>query len=171
MEKSISNPVLYVILNKQLNMSPGKAAAQTAQVVMMLEDKYRDIFMSNYRRTVIVLEADGFEQLHGITDYLYDAGIEHDYYVDEGVNEMAPFSTTALVVEPIDRDDTEKREIFAGLNLYGSNSYNDSYEQTDGDKVAIELRAIRSLLTPPVEKPKTKWYKRLFKRKPNGFVS
>lgn len=115
------NPVMYVILNGELKMSPGKAAAQAVHAAMMLQSRYRDTFLENYRRTVLVLEASSFEQFYGISDYLGEANIEHEYYVDEGVNEVNPFSATALAVEPIDADDTEKREIFASLPLYGGN--------------------------------------------------
>lgn len=113
------NPILYVILNGSLRMSPGKAAAQTAHAVMMLKDEHRKKFNSNYRRTVIVLEASGRNQMDGIVDYLTDAGIDYEYYVDEGVNEVEAFSLTALAVEVFDAEDGNKREIFSSLPLYG----------------------------------------------------
>lgn len=115
-------PILYVILNGKLNMSPGKAAAQAVHAVMGLDNKERTKFMGNYRRTVVVLEAKGREQLDGIADYLSDAGIDYHYYIDEGVNEVDAFSLTALAVEVMDTEDTDKREIFADLPLYGKQS-------------------------------------------------
>jgi peptidyl-tRNA hydrolase len=116
--EGMENPILYVILNKSLQMSPGKAAAQAVHAAMMLEHKYRDLFLSKTRRTVIVLEASGREQLDGIADYLADAGMDYEYYTDEGVNEVSAFSLTALAVEPIDADDKEKRKIFESLRLF-----------------------------------------------------
>jgi peptidyl-tRNA hydrolase len=115
------NPVLYVILNGSLNMSAGKAAAQAVHAAMMLSPD--DLLPFNgqdkpYKRTVIILEARDQDQLHGISDYLFEANINHEYYVDEGVNEVDAFSLTALAVAPIDHDDYEKREIFAALPTY-----------------------------------------------------
>lgn len=113
------NDVIYVILNGSLNMSPGKAAAQAVHAAMMLNITHRTNFIMNYRRTVIVLEAKNHAQMLGISDYLVEADIDHEYYVDEGVNEVDAFSTTAIAVEPFDSNDRQKRKIFAGLPLYG----------------------------------------------------
>lgn len=114
----MDNPILYIILNKELNMSPGKASAQAVHAAMMLESKCRDSFTAQYRRTVVILEAQGREQLDGISDYLHDAGIYHEYYTDEGINEVEAFSFTALAVEPIEASDEKKREIFSSLKLF-----------------------------------------------------
>jgi peptidyl-tRNA hydrolase len=124
--------VLYVILNGSLNMSPGKAAAQAVHAAMMLNSTDRTKFRANKRRTVIVLEAKNNDQIYGITDYLTDANIDFEYYVDEGVNEVDAFSTTALVVEPIDSSDMEKREIFAGLPLFGKQKPKKKWYQRSG---------------------------------------
>jgi peptidyl-tRNA hydrolase len=114
------NDVIYVILNGSLDMSAGKAASQAVHAAMMLNNKHRTNFTANYRRTVIVLEAKNVNQIYGIVDYLNDANIDHEYYIDEGKNEVDAFSTTALVVEPISSDDKEKRKIFSDLPLYSS---------------------------------------------------
>lgn len=100
-------------------MSPGKAAAQAVHAAMMLEENNRKPFVKQYKRSVIVLEASGREQLDGLADYLSNAGIDYEYYVDEGVNEIEAFSLTALAVMPIAYDDTERREIFSSFPLFG----------------------------------------------------
>lgn len=183
----MTNPTLYVILNNELNMSPGKAAAQAVHAAMMLKPKQRTDFMSDYRRTVIVLGAKNQNQLTSIGDYLFDAKIEFQYYVDEGVNEVDAFSTTALAVEPIDSEDP-KRNIFAGLPVYGAIEYKDEEESCCDDnyteseqsvvnRTVYDTRRQVGVLTVKLDNlstqllaPKPKWYDR-FKRKQNEFVS
>lgn len=119
----MANPVLYVVLNGELNMSAGKAAAQAVHAVTtMIENgstsfRFRD---KSYKRTVIVLEAQNSEQIGNLWEYLVEANVSSDYYIDEGHNEVAPYTITALAVEPIDSDNTELREIFSALPLYGN---------------------------------------------------
>lgn len=181
----MTNPILYVILNNGLNMSPGKSAAQAVHAAMMLKAKHRADFMSDYKRTVIVLGAKDRGQITSIADYLFEAKIDYEYYIDEGVNEVDAFSTTALAVEPIDSNDP-KREIFAGLQLYGV------YEEQDEDCGGNYCESEQSVVNRTVfdinrklgnlslvvsraleEPPKPRWYERVFKRKEqkNGFVS
>jgi len=145
--------VLYVILNGSLNMTAGKAAAQTAHAVAMLPTIHTESFVQDYRRTVIVLSANGREQMDGIVDYLYDAGIVCEAYTDEGVNEVDAFSMTAIAVEPIEEDDERTRAIFSGLNLYkgGNNHYQRAYN---------ELNDLRWTLQNGFE-DNTPWYVKL----------
>lgn len=175
------NDVLYVILNGSLNMSPGKAAAQAVHAAMSLATTHRINFVANKRRTVIVLEAKDREQMDGICDYLFEASIDFERYIDEGVNEVQAFSMTAIAVEPFSADDTQKREIFAGLSLYHGNTdgdekaCSDDYEDDCCDTeapydvpynishVQRQLSEVIRKLTP--EPPKLKWYQKLFKKK------
>lgn len=113
----MNNPLLYIVLNGELGMSAGKAAAQAVHAAMMLEST--DDFMSHFRRTVIVLEAKNSEQIKNLYNYLDEAGVNVDYYVDEGVNEVDAYSVTALAAGPIEADDIETREIFNAFPLYG----------------------------------------------------
>lgn len=109
-------------------MSPGKAAAQAVHAVMMLDNKHRNTFKEEFRRTVIVLEATSREQIDGIADYLSTAGIDYQYYIDEGANEVAPFSATALAVEPLDHYD-RRRKIFEDLPLFKGQKEKKWYER------------------------------------------
>lgn len=122
------NPILYIVVNKELNMTAGKVAAQVAHACMLLDDNHHELFISNHRRTIIVLEAKNSEQIKNLQTYLDEAGIWADYYIDEGANEVLPYSVTALVVEPIDADDNEKRKIFLPFKLFTGNSYVDAWE-------------------------------------------
>lgn len=112
------NPVLYVILNGELEMSPGKGAAQAVHAAMLLESNYDGLFVSGYKRTVIVLEAQNGETIKNLLEYMQGAGIFAAYYIDEMSEKDQPYQITALAVEPISADDEEKRSIFAGFDLF-----------------------------------------------------
>lgn len=112
------NPVLYVILNGELQMSPGKGAAQAVHAAMLLEGNYDGLFVSGYKRTVVVLEAQDGETIKNLLEYLQGAGIFAAYYVDELSEKKTPYQVTALAVEPIPYDDEEKRSIFADFPLF-----------------------------------------------------
>lgn len=114
----MNNPIIYIILNGELEMSPGKAASQAAHAVMMLDNKSLEDFISNYKRTVIVLEAKNSEQIRNLYVYLGDTELNNDYYIDEGKNEVDAYSITALAVGPIAYDDKENREIFESFPLF-----------------------------------------------------
>lgn len=112
-------PILYIVLNGALQMSPGKAAAQAVHAAMLLESNYDGLFVSAYKRTVVVLEAENSDTLKNLLEYLQGAGIFAAYYIDEHSEKNQPYQITALAVEPIDHDDEEKRSIFAQFPLYG----------------------------------------------------
>lgn len=113
------HPVLYVVLNGELEMSPGKASAQAVHAAMLLEGNYPGLFVSGYKRTVVVLEARNGETIKNLLEYLQGAGIFAAYYVDERSESRAPYQVTALAVEPIAHDDEEKRSIFSDFRLFG----------------------------------------------------
>lgn len=117
----MNNPYLYVVLNGELNMSAGKAAAQTAHAVASLHHYYGlHEFSKEVQRTVIVLEAKNQAQLLNLEDYLFKLDIPAASYTDEGVNEVDPYSVTALAVGPIDSVDEWQREVLSMFPLYGS---------------------------------------------------
>lgn len=111
--------VIYILVNGELKMSPGKAMAQVAHATAML-GHYNSNFVSDYKRAVIVLEAKNETQMRSLEEYLYNAGLSSQLYIDEGVNEVTPYSVTAMSVQPIESDDEKFREIFAPFPLYGS---------------------------------------------------
>lgn len=115
----MKEPYLYVILNGELKMSGGKAAAQAVHAVMMLNSLHRQDFMSDFKRTVIILEAKNTQQLLNLKEYLGNADIDSEYYIDEGVNEVDVYSITALAVAPIEREDKDSRYLFSEFGLYG----------------------------------------------------
>jgi peptidyl-tRNA hydrolase len=117
----MNNPMVYILLNKDLNMSPGKAAAQAAHAMASL-DGYKGIddFSSNTIRTVIVLEASN-KQIENLEDYLFELDIPAASYIDEGANEVEAYSKTALAVGPMWSDEMDKRQIFKPFRLYRGN--------------------------------------------------
>lgn len=119
----MKNPILYIILNGELKMSPGKACSQCVHAAMMLNGNSKSDFMSDYKRTVIILEAKNASQIKNIYNYLDDIEIDVDYYIDEGKNEVDAYSVTALAVGPIAYDDIEKREMFESFPLFGKKTH------------------------------------------------
>ena len=115
----MNNPVIYILINGELNMSPGKAAAQAVHASMTLGEKSKAEFSSQTKRTVIVLAAKNAEQIKNVEEYLSMSEIDSDYYIDEGVNEIDAYSVTALAAGPIAADDAETRSIFEAFPLYG----------------------------------------------------
>lgn len=113
----MNNPIIYIVINGELKMSPGKVAAQAVHAAMMLNGNSKQDFLSDYKRTVIVLEAKNSEQIKNL--YLYlddDADIDADYYIDEGANEVDPYSVTALAA--FVGDNEELRSLFSAFPLY-----------------------------------------------------
>ena len=98
---------MYVLVNTELGMSIGKTAAQVAHAVARIRS-------NKVPHTVIVLEATT-EQLHNLHQYLNDRNVQSHLYIDEGVNEIEPFSVTALAVEPL--REPSGIETFSGFNL------------------------------------------------------
>lgn len=120
----MKNPILYIILNGELKMSAGKAAAQAVHAAMMLNGNSKEDFIRPYRRTVIVLEAKNSEQIKNLYNYLdTDDVVDCNYYIDEGENEVDAYSVTALAIGPIEYDDWEKREMFESFPLFGKRKH------------------------------------------------
>jgi peptidyl-tRNA hydrolase len=113
------NPVLYVVLNGELNMSAGKGAAQAVHAAMLLEGNYNGLFVSAHRRTVVVLEAKDTQTIKNLHEYLEGADLYSAYYIDERDEKRNPYVVTALAVEPIDAEDRETRQIFSDFRLAG----------------------------------------------------
>lgn len=113
----MNNPILYIVLNGELKMSPGKAAAQAVHSAMLLSKFSHEDFVSAFRRTVIVLEAKNAEQIKNLAWYLGEAEVDSDYYIDEGVNEVDAYSVTALAA--FVGENEELRTIFESFPLYG----------------------------------------------------
>lgn len=111
-------PIMYIVLNGELKMSAGKAAAQSVHAAMMIGKTMAEVFTSFNERTVIVLEAKNTQQIVALKEYLKNAGVYSEYYIDEGVNEVDAYSVTALAVEPFGAEEQDKRKIFEPFDLF-----------------------------------------------------
>lgn len=139
--------IQYIVVNKDLNMSVGKVAAQVAHAVntAATEDDINAYFDAN-QRTVIVLEATG-EQIRNLRDYLSARQITSDYVIDEGVNEIPTMSLTALATEQLDVDNQEVRDFFAGFNLYGESKDERAKKSISFiNEVLVEDRNVKNII-------------------------
>lgn len=116
----MNNPRLYIVINGELKMSPGKVAAQAVHSAMLLNGNSKEDFLSDFRRTVIVLEAKNSQQIMNLYTYLDQSDVDRDYYIDEGVNEVDAYSITALAA--FVGDDESLREMFEAFPLYAGHA-------------------------------------------------
>jgi peptidyl-tRNA hydrolase len=142
----METPILYVILNKELNMSAGKAAAQTAHAVASL-GKNLIWFGEKNRRTVVVLQAENQSQMENLWEYLNKEGLKAEYYIDEGENEVPAYSMTAMAVEPFYDDDRNMRAIFEGFRLFNVRTYKEELGRAEAELVDARRAVDRSFVT------------------------
>lgn len=119
----MNRPVIYVFLNKSLQMSVGKASAQVAHAVMManvdiIDDKQRQEWKMAVHRTVIVLEARDEQHMRNISSYLVERAYAVHYIIDEGVNEILPHTVTAMATSVLDKDSEDVEKAFSSFSLY-----------------------------------------------------
>jgi PTH2 family peptidyl-tRNA hydrolase len=112
---------MYLFVNKDLNMSPGKIAAQVAHAAVEAYVKSDPVKRSQWRLpemhyTKLVMEARNEQHIETIKKYLEDRGLQTVRIIDEGLTEIAPHQVTALGVEVVDKD--EVGDMFASFNLY-----------------------------------------------------
>lgn len=118
----MKRPTLYIFLNKGLKMSIGKASAQAAHAAVMgalgSKKANREAWLKAANRTIIVLEARDEQMIRNIQSYLFERGVGSHVIVDEGVNEIPPFSITALTSVIVDKDSEHVNDVFGLFNLY-----------------------------------------------------
>lgn len=117
----MENPTLYIFINKSLNMSSGKVASQAAHAAAysMAANHQEDnnLWLQSIHKTVIVLEARDENHLRNIKDYLRLRGVNSEFIIDEGVNEIPTHTITALCTVFMDKNqDADK--LFSTFNLY-----------------------------------------------------
>ena len=135
------NPVMYLILNKSLGMSTGKAAAQASHAAVeayrlsmslepdehvppmphmnaaaLYERNEVRLWYKGGHYTKIVLEAEGdFGHLH---KYLYERGFVNALIIDEGRTEIDPFTPTAIGCAIVDKNNPHVQATFGEFKLY-----------------------------------------------------
>jgi PTH2 family peptidyl-tRNA hydrolase len=120
METPKPNPVMYIFVNKSLNMSPGKMAAQVAHAAVVSSDRSNPDMRKAWNEygfyTKLVMEARDSEHLETIMKYLAERKINSWIIIDEGRTEIKKHALTALGVEIIDKNPLG--EIFKSFDLY-----------------------------------------------------
>jgi PTH2 family peptidyl-tRNA hydrolase len=117
--------VQYLIFRRDLNMSPGKIAAQAGHaavgaVVLVrdyggLEERdYLDAWL-NSSHTKIALGVDSNEELQALSEKLDQGDWLHFRVVDEGRNEIPQGSLTCVGVQPLPK--SEIRDLVKYLKL------------------------------------------------------
>lgn len=124
------NPTQYIFVNKSLNLSFGKAAAQIAHAQEELTHEYIENFrdklddynelLSTNPRTTIVLGCKDAEELYKIVNYVEAIGLITGIYVDEGGDDYI-LEPTAMAVEYVEKDDPRLTPLFSKFELYKPN--------------------------------------------------
>ncbi len=116
------NPVIYIFVNKSLNMSSGKVAAQAAHAAAMTvceEDQEKRLqWLTAPHKTILVMEARNELHIMNIEKYLKDRGIKPVTIVDEGVNEIDAHTITALATNILSRDDEYTQQTMSTFRLF-----------------------------------------------------
>lgn len=109
-------PVMYIFVNSQVGMSPGKLAAQAAHAAV---EAYRisrndrlEAWMLGKHYTKYVMDGGDGEKLRTIEHYLKARDFDCELIIDEGRTEIEPFTVTALGVEVVDKDDPHTAATF-----------------------------------------------------------
>lgn len=122
-------PVMYIVANKGLGMSPGKLAAQVAHAAVKAYEAsdgsrktdgtpeiINDWNASGH--TKIVLEARDTEHLLMVERYLAERGFTGALIIDEGRTEIDAHTPTALGIKIVDKDDPAVQFAFGDLRTY-----------------------------------------------------
>ena len=107
MEEKI-NPVMYLFVNKDLGMSPGKLAAQVAHAACLAQRGSKPELIESWYEfgfyTKLVMEARDAEHVKIIERYLNERKIKTFIVIDEGRTEIKKHSITALGCEVVNKN-------------------------------------------------------------------
>jgi peptidyl-tRNA hydrolase len=125
---------MYIVLNKGLGMSTGKAAAQASHAAVeayriscrhgeegfghLIETGLVNQWYKGGHYMKLVMEARDREHLLDIERYLNGRGFKTALILDEGHTEVASIVPTALGIEIVDKDSPHVAATFSSLDLY-----------------------------------------------------
>jgi len=113
---------MYLFINRDLGMSPGKIAAQASHAAVEAYEISNQVRINQWRigghYTKLVMLAEDTEHLCNIQRYIEERGFKTKLIIDEGHTEIRPFSATALGVEIVDRDDPHTAATFGEFRSY-----------------------------------------------------
>jgi PTH2 family peptidyl-tRNA hydrolase len=116
------NPVMYIIANRGLRMSPGKLAAQVAhaavEAYLISDEKMVSRWYRGGHHTKIVLGVDDEMAMANVEQYLKERGFKVKQIIDEGRTEIKPFSRTAIGVEIVNKTDPHVEDTFSSFKTY-----------------------------------------------------
>ena len=122
---TLKNPTQYIVLNKSIILSSGKAVAQAvhAQEALLTKMSEKEVashfsYSSHNPRTVIVLQAYENE-IKALSQYLDSCHIKNAIYVDEGNTRDYILSPTALATEYLEKDSAQTL-VFKNFELYSA---------------------------------------------------
>lgn len=114
------NPVMYLFLNKGVEMSKGKACAQVAHAACLAQrgskKKLVDAWYKYGFYTKLVLQARDEDHIWTIKRYLNERGVKTFTVIDEGRTEIPSHTVTALGCEVVDKE--VDGPIFEAFKLY-----------------------------------------------------
>jgi peptidyl-tRNA hydrolase, PTH2 family len=109
-------PVMYIFVNTEVGMSPGKLAAQAAHAAVeayrISENPRIDAWYVGGHHTKLIMDGGSELRLKITKDYLEWRGFSCELVIDEGRTEVEPFTATALGVEIVDKDDEHTAATF-----------------------------------------------------------
>lgn len=118
----MGEPTIYIFINKGLQMSVGKVAAQAGHAVALIAlgatGKEAESWKVAPHKRIMVMQARDEQHLHNIHTYLLQRGIQSQKVVDEGANEIDSHSITALATEIVDHDDMDILKMMSTFDLY-----------------------------------------------------
>lgn len=117
-----TNPCIYVFINKSLDMSKGKMAAQAVHAAVLAtidaHDSARKFWTNAIHRTVLIMEARDSEHIQNIKEYLEERKLKTYKIIDEGVNEIDPIVPTALSTSILDKNSEDVKAALSSFNTY-----------------------------------------------------
>lgn len=115
------NPVMYILLNKSLNMSTGKAAAQAGHAAVQAfrasdpNSNALRVWDKGGHYAKVVLQTYSIETAER---YINDRGFKTALIIDEGRTELDGLQRTAIGVEVLDKDNPHVAATFGEFDLY-----------------------------------------------------
>jgi peptidyl-tRNA hydrolase len=113
---------MYSFVNRSLDMTPGKIAAQAQHAAVEAyrisdPELLKEWYLGGHYCKLVMLAEDDVHLLT-IQKYIEERGFKTKLIIDEGRTEIRPHSTTALGVEVVDRDNPHTAATFESFQLY-----------------------------------------------------
>jgi peptidyl-tRNA hydrolase len=151
------DPTMYVFVNRGLDMTPGKLAAQVHHAAILgweltpKDSNLRRLYFRSGHYKTVVLEASDEAHLRNIHDYLTARDVQNVMVIDEGHTEVPLMTPTVIGTEVVDKNHPHISGIFGEFNLYN--------ELSSRQAIALH-KAASEALNIPVCGNKMRFFKR-----------